>query len=287
MTLSPFSAITSDNASIIAVPLPAWTGDKFTLGVDIGQAHDPTAICALKTIERADTVKEFQCGYIGRLPLGMPYPDQVAHVLSLHQRLRPKCELVVDATGVGRAVADMFVYGGMSPIRVTITSGTAVTNEGSSYGVPKMELVSRLQSCLHNGTLKIQKDLAEAQALISELQNFTATVTDSGRWTFGARSGKHDDIVLSLAIALWRAYTEEPGISAFYRRLSQGLDPVTGQKPEAEKLTAVLMAPVGISCLYDTQGNIHRVGPGRLVRMPEAEARIVLMGNIGWTRAPA
>jgi hypothetical protein len=161
----------------------------------------------------------------------------------------------------------MFVYGGMSPIRVTITSGTAVTNEGSSYSVPKMELVSRLQSCLRSGTLKIQNDLAEAQPLISELQNFTATV----------------------AIALRRAYTEEPGISvsAFYRRLSQGLDPVTGLKPEAEKLTAVLMAPVGISCPYDTQGNVRRVGPGRLVRMPEAEARIVLMGNIGWTRAPA
>jgi hypothetical protein len=35
-------------------------------------------------------------------------------------------------------------------------------------------------------------------------------VTDSGRWTFGARSGAHDDLVLALALALWRASRRAP-----------------------------------------------------------------------------
>jgi len=40
----------------------------------------------------------------------------------------------------------------------------------------------------------------------SDVQDFKAEVTDSGHWTFNARSGKHDDLVLALAIALWRSY---------------------------------------------------------------------------------
>jgi hypothetical protein len=31
-------------------------------------------------------------------------------------------------------------------------------------------------------------------------------VTDSGYWKFGARAGKHDDLVLAVAIALWRSH---------------------------------------------------------------------------------
>jgi hypothetical protein len=47
-----------------------------------------------------------------------------------------------------------------------------------------------------------------------ELEDLRATVTDSGRWTFGARSGAHDDLVLALALALalalWRASRRAP-----------------------------------------------------------------------------
>ena len=50
----------------------------------------------------------------------------------------------------------------------------------------------------------------EAPALRAELEDFRATVTDSGRWTFGARSGAHDDLVLALALALWRANRRNP-----------------------------------------------------------------------------
>jgi len=51
--------------------------------------------------------------------------------------------------------------------------------------------------------LKIAKDLPEAQALVSELQDFQASFTPSGYVKFGARVGRHDDLVLACAIALW------------------------------------------------------------------------------------
>jgi hypothetical protein len=67
-------------------------------------------------------------------------------------------------------------------------------------------LISRVTALLHEGRLKIAKELPDAAALVEELGAFRATVTESGRWTFGARSGAHDDLVLALAIALWRAH---------------------------------------------------------------------------------
>jgi hypothetical protein len=63
---------------------------------------------------------------------------------------------------------------------------------------------------LHDGRLQIQKDLPEAPVLKVELEDFRASVTDSGRWTFGARAGAHDDLVLALALALWRASRRAP-----------------------------------------------------------------------------
>src|SRR5262249_30609404 len=53
---------------------------------------------------------------------------------------------------------------------------------------------------------KIQKELSEAETLVRELQDFRVEFTAAGHLTFNARSGKHDDLVLALAIAAWRAY---------------------------------------------------------------------------------
>ena len=145
--------------------------------------------------------------HLERLPLGTTYPGVVEHVQRLMHRapLMPTDTLVLDFTGCGRPVYDIFVSRGMNPIGVSITSGDSVTCNGLTYGVPKALLISRVTALLHEGRLKIAKELTDAAALVEELQAFKATVTESGRWTFGARAGKHDDLVLALAIAIWRA----------------------------------------------------------------------------------
>ncbi len=40
---------------------------------------------------------------------------------------------------------------------------------------------------------------------MKELQNFQANPTASGNIQFSARSGQHDDIVISLALLIWEA----------------------------------------------------------------------------------
>jgi hypothetical protein len=148
----------------------------------------------------------FQVGHLERVPLGTPYPGIVAHVGRLLGKLPAGTELVIDYTGVGRPIFDMFTYAGISPLGVLITAGIAETWEGAICSVPKLTLVSRLQALLHEGRLKILKELAEAETLVRELQEFRVEFTAAGHLTFNARSGKHDDLVLALAIAVWRAH---------------------------------------------------------------------------------
>ena len=147
----------------------------------------------------------YQVGHLERVPLGTPYPGIVAHVGRLLGKF-PNPELIIDYTGVGRPVFDLFTYAGISPVGVLITGGAVEARYGATCGVPKLTLVSRLQALLHQGQLKIQKELSEAETLVRELQDFRVEFTATGHLTFNARAGKHDDLVLALAIAIWRAY---------------------------------------------------------------------------------
>jgi hypothetical protein len=148
----------------------------------------------------------FQVGHLERLPLGTPYPAIVAHVGRLLTKLPGHPELVIDFTGVGRPVFDMFVYSGIYPIGVVITGGMTETRDGRTCFVPKLDLVSRLQALLYEARLKIQPELDEAETLVRQLQDFRMEFTAAGHLTFNARSGKHDDLVLAVAVAVWRAY---------------------------------------------------------------------------------
>ena len=167
----------------------------------------------------------FQVGHLERVPLGTPYPGIVARVGRLLEQLPARTELVIDITGVGKPVFEMFTYAGISPLGVLITAGTTDTRDGAICGVPKLTLVSRLQALLHEGRLKIQNQLPEAETLVRELQDFRVEFIATGHLTFNARAGKHDDLVIALAIAVWRAHgggMANDGIFEYYRRLATG-----------------------------------------------------------------
>ena len=200
------------------------------MGVDLGQSHDPTAIAVVEVERRVRCFydglgydvrqraegQEYRVRHLERLPLRMAYPMQVAHVAGLLRapELR-ECEVVLDETGVGRPVGDMFEAGGLKPQRVTITAGMEETRAGErTWRVAKILLVSRLQAALHAGELKLSPGLAELRALRQELAEFRMRHTAAGGAVFGAREGRHDDLVLALALALWRGERgSRPGFS--------------------------------------------------------------------------
>jgi len=63
--------------------------------------------------------------------------------------------------------------------------------------------------------------------LVRELQDFRVEYTAAGHLTFNARSGKHDDLVLTLAIAVWRAHGGGMESSGFFELTrSQSMSPM-------------------------------------------------------------
>ena len=103
---------------------------------------------------------------------------------------------------------------------MVITGGTEEVRNGARvWHVPKILLVSRLQASLHAGELKFAVGLGEEQAFKQELSEFRMRHTDTGRLTFGAREGRHDDLVLALCVALWRAQERSGGLGVQQQRL--------------------------------------------------------------------
>jgi hypothetical protein len=141
--------------------------------------------------------------------LGTPYPVVVEHVGRVLAALRGDRTLIVDATGVGRPVVELFEAARIYPVAVTLTSGETAVQEGSRFRVPKRDLVTTVEVLLQERRLKIGQDAPGREALVDELLSFRASVTAQGRDTFGAEGGSHDDLVIALALACWYGHQTE------------------------------------------------------------------------------
>lgn len=180
---------------------------SFFLGLDLGQAQDYTALAVLEKQE-----KEYHVRHLERPKLGTPYPVIVERVRNLMHSdpLRGRAILVVDATGVGAPIVDMFRKTGLRPVAITITGGNSVSKDGDGYHVPKRDLVTTLQVLFQSGRLKVAAELPEARVLVEELLNFKVKINPkTAHDSYEAwREGIHDDLVLAVALACW--YAEHP-----------------------------------------------------------------------------
>jgi hypothetical protein len=118
---------------------------------------------------------------------------------------------------VGRAVGDLFDEAGMKPDKVTITAGSEQSCLGTRlWHVPKGILISTLDARLHTAELRFAAELRDAPALSEELKDFRRHVSAAGRYSYEARVGRHDDLVLAVALALWAVVGKpKPPIAAF------------------------------------------------------------------------
>ena len=100
--------------------------------------------------------------------LGTSYPavvERVAEMLA-GPHLWGCSQLVVDGTGIGAPVVDMFRQKGLSPIAITITGGGTVTGDRGNYRVSKRYLVSTIQVLLRAGLLNVAEELPDATVLV-------------------------------------------------------------------------------------------------------------------------
>lgn len=160
-----------------------------------------------QTVIRQDCIERAHVVHLER-HIGVEYPDIAriaADIMAREPVRRFNADLVIDVTGVGMPVAQSIAKISMlRPVMVTITGGTEETQvDQRHFHVPKVVLISGLDAALHNSTLQVAPLLTEAGAFKDELGDFRRHITATGRNTWEARSGKHDDLILAVALSLW------------------------------------------------------------------------------------
>ena len=232
------SVIYQDALTSGGVPLRvASERSHYYIGLDIGQKRDHTAMAI---VERAQVIfagrdpatyaplerVEHRLRYLKRLPLGLPYsaedgePSVVQFVATMMGRLRSRYggahgtaagdrfTLVADATGVGTPVVELLRQArlGCELVAVTITGGAKEAQTRDGWNVPKRDLVTGLQVMYERDELRMADRMKLAGTLQEELANMGSRLTETGKETYSAwREGVHDDLVLAVALAVWRA----------------------------------------------------------------------------------
>lgn len=192
---------------------------NFTIGLDLGQTRDPSVLVIVERLAfREDPdyeyVDHWHVRHVQRFEIGTSYPAIVAEVgrILAAPELDDCTKFRFDATGVGRAVADMFrdAYrdgrlGRRWPEPITLTAGRG----SSGLNIAKQDLVGGLQRLLQERRLAVPPDLPGADKLRQELSDFTAKISAAGRDTFeAATEAAHDDHVIALALATHRPHFE-------------------------------------------------------------------------------
>jgi len=201
----------------------------FYVGLDLGKRLDYSAI---GVVERPEPEVRFDYVYwmhrqyrerdglvvrfLERIQLGTPYTEVVSRVVKVIEQLKAtaKCQLVVDATGVGMPVVDMLRAAGpdceLTP--VLITSGSEQHLTKGVWHVPKVDLLAGVQAALEKGELRIARGMRHTNTLVQEFMDVRVKVRGSGAMRLGADGfGQHDDLVLAVALACWAGRRGEVG----------------------------------------------------------------------------
>ena len=213
---------------------------SFVIGVELGQVSDVTAIAVVQSLTlpflRTEEIRErrwvslrpvyqgpdgkevrehppvnFALRHLERFPVGSSYVEIRDRVVALARGLLGPA-VVLDATGVGTAAVSLFRSGSLYVTTVTLVAGDQAAQDGSSYRVPKKDIVSVTQVLLQTGRLKIARALPHAELLARELVNFRSRVrAQTTESQLDWREGVNDDLVLALGIASWQA-ERNPGL---------------------------------------------------------------------------
>lgn len=211
------------------------------IGLDLGQSQDYTALSIsertiLETDEMVTTdedgmiaetfgavprrvpvvtpklITRIDVRHLHRWELHTDYVVMAHEVLDIARKLPEKPVkpiLVIDHTGVGRGVFDIFQHSGINiPIlAVTITGGQQARFDPDRpwmWSVPKKDLAGAMQVAVQNDRLRIAPGLPLAAVLAREMQAFRVKITSAANMTYEAwREGDHDDLVLSVALGCW------------------------------------------------------------------------------------
>ncbi len=197
----------------------------YVFGVSLGVSIQPTAMALVehkvwKNENWEPETEALHLRYLERLQLDAGYPDTVERIDTVLKSAEIKDEecdenpdVIIDVTGAGRAILELFKRAEIEPIVVTITNASGREEEikPDDWHVPKKELIGNLQVMYQTGRWKMAKDLELVPTLIKELRDFKMRPprldpSDPETW----RERPSDDLVFAVALAAWRASRHIP-----------------------------------------------------------------------------
>jgi hypothetical protein len=214
------------------------------IGMDVGQKHDPTAICVAEMDMRVtgrilhrhatgqtqcsaeckpEMAAHFTARFLQRLPLGTSYPNVAERLVAIVGGLRARgidrMELRIDSTGVGAPVVDIMRNALRSEpcqiVAVTFTHGDRYVRDGALATLGKAFLVSRLQALLQTTRIELP-NTAEAKALAEELQVYEIRIDQDANDKYGAfKVGAHDDLVTALGLSVISESRQNSAVGMF------------------------------------------------------------------------
>ena len=185
---------------------------RYIIGADLGTLQDPTAISIIEDLlvpaprYGKGFVQEFEprrqtLVQAFRLKVGLDWPVIVATIKKVKDQI-PDSSLWVDTSGIGQPVGAMLREKGVVYTGVTITAGDTFKKvDHVTYRCSKSYLISFLSTLFQSGELRIAEGIKDAKAFRQQVEDFQAMTTPSGNLSFGTRDGRHDDLLLSSAIA--------------------------------------------------------------------------------------
>jgi len=161
-------------------------GHRYFIGLDLAKLRDFTVLTVVDR-ETHNVVfwDRFQ---------KISYPLQIDRIESVANRYNGR--LIVETNNVGLSVIDELRARGLAVDDFT-TIGT-VSKDFNKKGT-KERLINKLSVDIENKNIHIP----DIEILVDELESYGYDMTPSGNFTYSAPVGKHDDCVMSLALANW------------------------------------------------------------------------------------
>ena len=119
---------------------------------------------------------------------------------------RRPCQLAVDATGLGRPVVD-YLVDELQPSRSSRSRSPAATNVSGTGPGPTSRNATGRHDQPHPGTAPPphRRRHARHRRPHRRTPHLPPDISEHGTETYSAPSGRHDDLVLALSLALWLA----------------------------------------------------------------------------------
>lgn len=163
---------------------PAIYGRFYVMGVDLAKTYDFSVLTVVDSVTREVVAFErFQ---------DISWQEQKLRIQLLAQRYN-NALCVIDATGIGDPIVEDLQSANISLYYDGDKPGYKFTHES------KLRLIDNLSLAIEQRLVTFPR----IDILVGELFDYEYVLTPGGKITYSAPDGKHDDCVVSLALAVW------------------------------------------------------------------------------------